>query len=70
MKKAVLLLIYLVTGCASVPSLKDISAAVSVSACAGIKADTEDGIDWDVDICAKGEVLGYELPDLCAEAGG
>ncbi len=61
----------LLCGCgASGPSLKDIRAAVSLSGCAGVKISTDTGVDWNVNTCAKAEVMGWELPDLCLGAEG
>lgn len=51
---------------------KDFTATLSAQACAGVKVDLADGeIDWsgDVSLCAKGGVMGIDLPDVCLGAG-
>ena len=55
-------------GCSRL-GLKDWTATLTAQACAGVKIEaSDDGIDWEAnaEICAKGAVMGYELPDLCA----
>ena len=65
---AVAIIIIWSVGCSRI-GLKDWTATISAQACAGAKVEaSDDGIDWaaDAEICAKGAVMGYELPDLCA----
>jgi len=61
----------LCSGCAGWDA-KGITASLTAQACAGVKVDIAEGeTDWsaDVSLCAKGDLLGLELPDVCVEAG-
>jgi len=58
-------------GCAGWDA-KDLTATLSAQACAGVKLDVANGeVDWsaDVEVCAKGGILGLDLPDVCIGAG-
>lgn len=63
-------LIIIWSGCAGWDA-KGITATLSAQACAGVKLDLDDGeIDWsaDISLCAKGGVMGLDLPDVCLGA--
>lgn len=64
---ALALIIIWCAGCAGI-GIKDLTAAVSVQACAEAKVSLTDGeVDWSagIDICGKAEVFGFDLPDVC-----
>jgi hypothetical protein len=67
---ALLFLAVIGQGCAGW-DVKDLTASISANVCAGVKLEADDGgiaVDWSIDACAKGTVLGLELPELCASA--